>query len=310
MSPPCAAAPVRRLPDDLRVDQLGRPPKHRARVSPEPPAIRPSPSRRHRRLRQGRVGKPPSAVRADQYLEWCVHASALLVTSKLSFDGNRILLRLNSLLVETQRSLSDHDRDGGHPVLNFVNTLGGVRGRHPKPTDELLHDYGDLLAWSRFMGTLDGDAAERLARRARRRPSEAAAALKRALDLRARFDRVFRSLAEGAEPARSDLDVLRDEAVAALAHGRLVAGEDGFRWSWPDPGALEAPLWPLARAAVELLTEGPLERVRGCARCRWLFLDESRNRSRRWCSMEGCGTDAKKERYVERRRARRAAARR
>jgi predicted RNA-binding Zn ribbon-like protein len=310
MSPPRAAAVVRRLPDDLRVDQLGRPPKHRARASSEPPTVRPSRARRERRIRQRRVGKPPSAVRADQYLEWCVHDSALLVTSKICFGSNRILLQVNSLLVETERRLSDHDRDGGHLVLNFVNTLGGVRGRHPNPTDELLHDYGDLLAWSRFMGTLDGEAAERLARRARRRPSEAAATLERALDLRARFDRVFRSLAEGGEPARSDLDALRDEAAGALAHGQLVAGEDGFRWSWPDRGALEAPLWPLARAAVELLTEGPLERLSGCARCRWLFLDESRNRSRRWCSMEGCGTNAKKERYVERRRARRAAMRR
>ncbi|HEX2125423.1 MAG TPA: ABATE domain-containing protein [Thermoleophilaceae bacterium] len=212
--------------------------------------------------------------------------------------------------METQRSLSDHDRDGGHLALNFVNSLGGLRGRHRNPTDELLHDYGDLLAWSRFMGTIDGGAAERLVRRARRRPREAAATLKRALELRARFDRVFRSLAEGGEPARSDLNALRDEAAAALAHGQLVAGDHGFRWSWPDQGALEAPLWPLARAAVELLTDGPLERLRGCARCRWLFLDESRNRSRRWCSMEGCGTDAKKERYIERRRARRAATRR
>jgi predicted RNA-binding Zn ribbon-like protein len=255
------------------------------------------------------VGKPPGAVRADQYLEWCVHASALLVTINYFFDGNRILLPLNSLLVETQRRLSDHDRDGGHLALNFVNSLGGVRDRQPNPTDELLHDYGDLLEWSRFMGTLDRDAAERLARRASRRPEEAAATLRRARELRARFDRVFRSLADGGEPARSDLDALGDEAAAALAHGQLVAGEDGFRWNWPDRGALEAPLWPLARAAVELLTNGPLERLRGCARCRWLFLDESRNRSRRWCSMEGCGTDAKKERYIERRRARRLATR-
>jgi predicted RNA-binding Zn ribbon-like protein len=219
-------------------------------------------------------------------------------------------LQLNSLLVETQRRLSDHDRDGGHLALNFVNCLGGLRDREPKATDELLHDYGDLLAWSRHMGTLDSDAAGRLARRARRRPAEAAATLKRALELRAGFDRVFRSLAEGGEPTRSDLDALRDEAAAALGHAQLVPGGDGFRWSWPDRGALEAPLWPLARAAVELLTDGPLERLRGCPRCRWLFLDESRNRSRRWCSMEGCGTDAKKERYVERRRARRLARRR
>jgi predicted RNA-binding Zn ribbon-like protein len=54
---------------------------------------------------------------------------------------------------------------------------------------------------------------------------------------------------------------------------------------------------------VELLAEGPLDRMKRCAGCRWLFLDASKNRSRHWCSMEVCGTNAKKRRYVERRRA-------
>jgi len=54
------------------------------------------------------------------------------------------------------------------------------------------------------------------------------------------------------------------------------------------------------------MTEGPLERLKTCGRCRWLFLDTTKNRSRRWCSTEGCGTDVKKERYVARRRARRS----
>jgi predicted RNA-binding Zn ribbon-like protein len=218
-------------------------------------------------------------------------------------------LRVNFVLVETPRSLSDHDRDGGHLALNFINSLGGLRDHEPRASDELLRDYGDLLAWSCLMGTFNDAAAERLARRARRRPADAAATLQRALELRALVDRVFRSLADGGQPARSDLEALRNEATAALGCGELAAGDDGFHWTWPDTAALETPLWPLAPAAVELLTHGPLERLRTCARCRWLFLDESRNRSRRWCSMEGCGTDAKKERYVERRRARRLAAR-
>jgi predicted RNA-binding Zn ribbon-like protein len=38
-----------------------------------------------------------------------------------------------------------------------------------------------------------------------------------------------------------------------------------------------------------------------------LFLDRSKNGSRRWCSMDDCGTDLKKRRYVATRAARRAA---
>jgi predicted RNA-binding Zn ribbon-like protein len=54
---------------------------------------------------------------------------------------------------------------------------------------------------------------------------------------------------------------------------------------------------------VALLGEGPLDRMKRCAGCRWLFLDQIKKLSRHWCSMEECGTNAKKRRYVERRRA-------
>jgi len=37
--------------------------------------------------------------------------------------------------------------------------------------------------------------------------------------------------------------------------------------------------------------------------CGWLFLDETRNRSRRWCSMKDCGNRAKARRHYRRRRA-------
>ena len=186
-----------------------------------------------------------------------------------------------------------------------MNTLGGLRVADPNPEDEFLNEYGDLLVWSRLTGVLDESNAERLARMSRARRAEAARAFSHTLELRALVDRVFRSIAEGRAPAERDLLRLRDEASQALERGRLTPHGDAFQWSWPEPTELEAPLWPLAHAAAELLTSGPLERLRCCARCRWLFLDESRNRSRRWCSMVECGTAVKKERYVERRRARR-----
>jgi predicted RNA-binding Zn ribbon-like protein len=66
-------------------------------------------------------------------------------------------------------------------------------------------------------------------------------------------------------------------------------------------------LWPVAHAATALLTSGDLDRLKLCAGCHWVFLDSSRNHSRRWCTMEVCGTDEKKRRYVAKRAARRRA---
>jgi predicted RNA-binding Zn ribbon-like protein len=228
-----------------------------------------------------------------------------MVTSNLSFVGNRDPEPLNFGLVETRGSVSNLRLDGGHLALDFVNTLAGLLVAAPNPWDEFLNDYGDLLRWSQLTGVLDDADAERLSRLSRRRPADAASVLSDALDLRGLLDRIFRSIAEGDSPTERDLARLRDEVRPALEHGRLTRHGNAFEWSWPEPTEFDAPLWPLAYAAVELLTSGQLERVRCCGRCRWLFLDESRNRSRRWCSMEECGTAVKKERYVARRRARR-----
>jgi predicted RNA-binding Zn ribbon-like protein len=62
-------------------------------------------------------------------------------------------------------------------------------------------------------------------------------------------------------------------------------------------------LGPLVAAAVDLLRTGPLDRLKLCDACPWLFLDTSRNHSRRWCSMNECGGRLKMRRYRERRRA-------
>jgi predicted RNA-binding Zn ribbon-like protein len=197
---------------------------------------------------------------------------------------------------------------GGAAALDFVNTLGGLRDSEPGQEDEYLNAYDDLVELGLTTVTLSERAARRLRRAARERPADAEAALAAAREARALLDSVFRPVADGgARPAGALAELAKLDATA-LSHGRLV--EDGGRveWSWEDAPGLEAPLWPLVHSAVELATSGPLERVSCCGRCRWLFLDATKNHSRRWCSMETCGTYRKMERYVARRRERRAAA--
>jgi predicted RNA-binding Zn ribbon-like protein len=63
-------------------------------------------------------------------------------------------------------------------------------------------------------------------------------------------------------------------------------------------------LWPIVDAAADLLVRGEPERIKTCgsATCGWLFLDLSRNRSRRWCDMKDCGNRAKARRHYARRK--------
>jgi len=99
------------------------------------------------------------------------------------------------------------------------------------------------------------------------------------------------------------LSHLVQRAGAAVERARLTRANGGFLLAW-DGGHLERPLWPLTAAALDLLRSGPIDRLKACEGCPWLFLDISRNHSRRWCSMDDCGSRSKMRSY----RARRATA--
>ena len=114
--------------------------------------------------------------------------------------------------------------------------------------------------------------------------------------VRARVDAVLRPLATGHAPHPEALAALGDRERDAL--GRAVLRPGG--WQWAAGSALDE----LVHAAVELIRSDAHHRLRHCANCTWLFLDLSRNHSRRWCSMESCGTQVKIRRLSERRRSR------
>lgn len=65
------------------------------------------------------------------------------------------------------------------------------------------------------------------------------------------------------------------------------------------------PAWYAAASYLDLVQDRP-ERIRRCAHpaCVLYFYDTSRNGTRRWCSMEGCGSRVKASRHYSRVRAR------
>ena len=188
---------------------------------------------------------------------------------------------------------------GGRLCLDFANTIEDPFGE----AHDFLRDYADLVRWSRHAETLDEAAADELLQLAEADPQAARAVFERALRLRAAIDAAFRAFARGEDPAREDLRAIQDEYLDAAGLAALAREEGRFSWSWPGERDLRRVLWPVAASALELLTEGDLTRVRECPGsddCGWLFYDDSRNRTRRWCSMEGCGSRVKMRRYYTR----------
>ena len=192
---------------------------------------------------------------------------------------------------------------GGRVCLDFANTVGWHAGDYPS---EHIRSYTDLVLWSRHAGILADDQAQRLVREAAERPGEAAAVLERAIAVREAIYRIFSATADGRSPDAADLTTFNGALSEAMAHVCVVPAADGFAWDWTGhEHALDWMLWPIMRSAAELLTAGELTRVRECSgdTCGWLFVDTSRNRSRRWCDMEDCGNRAKARRHYHRQRA-------
>ncbi len=187
---------------------------------------------------------------------------------------------------------------GGVLCLNFANTVSGLReGGHER---EHLGAYEQFVAWAAHAGAVELAEARALLERSREDTAGATRALHRALALRDAIHDIFAAVAHRRRPPERALDGLNGALSEALRHARIVAADGRFVWDWDNLTArLEAPLWPVLRSAADLLTAGELERVKQCPypHCGWLFVDLSKNKSRRWCEMSVCGNRTKARRH-------------
>ena len=185
-------------------------------------------------------------------------------------------------------------RLGGHPALDFVNTVDSWT--RPIRRDD-LETFASVVAWAAQMGLLPEDEAERLVVL----PDSATRQdYAEAVVLRTQLERMFGAIIDGHAPAPVDLDGLNALLAEARAGQRLVVGEGHYAFAWTAPVTLRTPMLLVVLAAADLLVGGDLVRLKRCPGpdgCGWLFLDESRNRSRRWCSMELCGNIVKARRF-------------
>lgn len=192
---------------------------------------------------------------------------------------------------------------GNWLCLDITHTLDERSSGRPV---ELLHDYCDLVAWGIFQHLLTEDEAQRLLRIAEKKPDEARRTLERAIEAREAMYRLFYAISEEEDPDTHDLALLNELLAEAMSRACLVQKEGGYVWDWQaGENDLYVLLWQVVRSAADLLTSEKLHDVRACAAddCRWLFLDTSKNHSRRWCNMETCGNQAKARRHYSRKKA-------
>lgn len=181
-------------------------------------------------------------------------------------------------------------------VLAFINTLSGRPTAAPA---ERLLSYDDLVAWAREQHLVSAAAGERLLAEAKKHPHQAAMVLSRAKAFREALNGLAAAIDTDRQPAADVLATIGDVLAAAYANGRLVHHEGTLQWIAGAEDDLDRIVWEIGRAAGRLVVSPRLARLRACAAhdCGWWFVDDTKNRSRRWCDMKLCGNREKLRRF-------------
>ena len=190
---------------------------------------------------------------------------------------------------------------GGAVCLDFVNTVGSHRARIPS---EKLRRFEDLVSWCHKAGILDEAESGEMLRRAKAVPSQGDRLLHLAIDFREALYRTFADISHREQPAKADLAIINGLLGRTPITLQVDAKGNDFVCSRTGCALDEAQLLgPVAWSAADLLgSKESLAKICQCAAedCGWLFLDLTKNHSRRWCAMDDCGSRAKAKRYYRR----------
>jgi predicted RNA-binding Zn ribbon-like protein len=181
-------------------------------------------------------------------------------------------------------------------ALDFANTVAW-RGSAP---EDSLGGFEDLVRWCSARGALDRAVSERIARWAKQHPQNAAAIIEEAKQLREAIYRICFAAAERKTLNPRDLAILNRAMEQAPARTRIVEHRGKtLGWQVEREGITAANLLADVLWSAGDLVTSDMSRVRHCSnpKCVWLFLDDSKNGTRRWCSMQSCGNRAKAHRH-------------
>ncbi|TPM34172.1 CGNR zinc finger domain-containing protein [Mesorhizobium sp. B2-3-4] len=186
---------------------------------------------------------------------------------------------------------------GGAPALDLANTLHWRDGNEV----DFIASYQDLLAFCIPAQLLSEAEARSLKRLARNHGGLAGDVHVEVLTLRASLKswlmRSARNL--NTSPAAKSASLRDMKASIAQASGSAGLGEILNLASASATEAIHLPLRRSAAAAAMLLLFPPGNDIRRCEanHCDGFFINESRSKPRRWCSMDGCGNRAKAARH-------------
>jgi len=185
----------------------------------------------------------------------------------------------------------------GHPALDLINTLDW-RFREEPPPEELLNDFDDLAHFVEQSGLMSNVQVRRMLRNVS--ANKGGQVIESVRELREAAARVLYAVLDGKDPSASSVKLLERYFREARESQHLHWNGNKLAWELTQsPAPAELLLWLLSLRAAELMTSDEMHSLRECgnAECRWLFLDTSKNHTRRWCDMKICGNRMKARRF-------------
>jgi predicted RNA-binding Zn ribbon-like protein len=188
--------------------------------------------------------------------------------------------------------------NGSILCLDFVNT---IHDRINEPERDYWVTHVHLLQWALKAGSIMSKDYDALLRHFESSSARGPKLMKEAIKLRGLLYRIFHPLSSGKKIAGGDLKVFNVILLKCLSHLRLKAHSKGVSQSWQFmPGESMIIFVPVIYSAYELLLSDRLNRIKECSNCGWLFLDTTKNGTRRWCSMSTCGSIVKAKEWYHR----------
>ena len=193
--------------------------------------------------------------------------------------------------------------DGGTLCFDFINTVN-TRTKQFR-VHEYLPDYQNFLLWCRKVEVVEKTKFTELADYAQKHTTSTEKAFEKIKKTRETLYRLFSFIARD-QTDKIPANVLKSfnaDLQAAFSHLKFHITAHSLQQSWePGKAPLLEPLWMVLKSANDVLVHKNYERIKECPACGWLFLDQTKNNKRRWCSSSTCGSIEKSKRYYRKKK--------
>ena len=186
--------------------------------------------------------------------------------------------------------------DGGVLPFHFINTVYAWKGEN---LYEYLKTYDELLEWCHKVKIFPSPQLDQLREYALKHPKNKELAFEQIKNARNILYRFFSGIA-GPGIEQSILQQYNILLSKALVHFEWKPSKNALLFSIKkNETDLLLPLWKIIQSSHQLLLDKEDYKIKECSQCGWIFLDETRNNSRRWCNTATCGSVEKMQRYYQ-----------